>query len=95
MIDTCSFPASSSASVPLVLDGFPSHSRGETFLIAAVLTPVSLPFVDHTILIFSAVVLKFFSDRPLEETLAALAGVNPIVLTRGPVSANRAVVFGG
>ena len=57
MIDTCSFPASSSASVPLVLDGFPSHSRGETFLIAAVLTPVSLPFVDHTILIFSAVVL--------------------------------------
>ena len=95
MIDTCSFPASSSASVPLVLDGFPSHSRVETFLIAAVLTPVSLPFVDNTILIFSAVVLKFFSDRPLEETLAALTGVNPIVLTRGPVSANRAVVFGG
>lgn len=59
---------------------FPLHAHGQALLVAAVLTPVPLSFVDQAVLVVTAGVGQIFAYCPLEEALAALTTVYPIVL---------------
>lgn len=58
---------------------FPLHAHGQALLIAAVLTPVPLSLVDQAVLVVSAGIGQVFAYCPLEEALAALTTVYPIV----------------
>lgn len=62
---------------------FPLHAHGQALLVAAILTPVSLPLVDQTVLVVTAGVGQVFAYCPLEEALAALATVHSIVFACG------------
>ena len=52
--------------------------------------PVSSTLVDRAVPVSQTDVFGVFLDGPLEESLAALAGPHPIVLTGGVVSADGA-----
>jgi hypothetical protein len=54
----------------------PLHSHALTLLVAAVLTPIPLTFVDYTIPRLSTCVRQVLPHRTLEKTLAALAAAN-------------------
>lgn len=60
---------------------FSLHAHGQTLLVAAVLTAVPLALVDDTVLVVSAGVGEVFAHCSLEEALAALTAVHPIVFT--------------
>lgn len=62
---------------------FPLHPHGEALLIAAVLAAVALALVYEAVLVVPAGVDQVLPDRPLEEALAALATVHPVVLPWG------------
>lgn len=62
---------------------FPLHAHGQALLVAAVLAAVALPLVDQTVLVVPAGVGQVLAHRPLEEALAALAAVHPVVLACG------------
>src|SRR5579862_6492557 len=78
----------------LHLNGFPFHPHRETFLVATVLTAVSVALINCAALVLPTGVGKVLPDRPLEEALTALATVDPVMLARGPISADAAQVFG-
>lgn len=62
-----------SGTLPLLLYCFPLHPARQTFLVAAELTTIPLPFVDNTISLFTASVCQILPHRPLEETFATFA----------------------
>lgn len=59
---------------------FPLHAHSQALLIAAVLAPIALAFVNQTLLVVPASVAQVFADSSFEETFAALAAVDSIVL---------------
>lgn len=59
--------------LPLLLDGFPLHTAGETFLVPAVLAAVSLAFVYRAVLVLPAGIGQVFPYRPLEKSFASFA----------------------
>lgn len=71
---------------------FSSHALGETFLVAAVLTPVALPAVNHALAALAAVVGEILPHGPLEEALAAFAGEHAVMLPGGSIPADDAPV---
>ena len=75
---------------PVRPDHLLDHSDGQTLLKPTELTPVTTSLVDRTVLVCQADVLCILLDRPLEESLAALAGSNPVVLAGRVVAADRA-----
>jgi len=64
------------------------------FFSPAVLTSISLSFINDTITILSASVGQLFTDSPFEEPFAAFAAVDAIMLARCTVPANCAIMFG-
>ena len=66
------------------------HADGETLLKPAELTPISTPLVHRAVLVCQANVLCILLDCSLEETFAAFAGSNPVVLAGGVVAAHCA-----
>ena len=58
-----------------------SHAHGETFLQSAVLTSVPVMLCHLAFLATATLVAKLFTDRPLEEPLAALATDGSVVTT--------------
>lgn len=58
----------------------PFHASGQALLIATVLTAIPLALVHCTIFVITTRVGQVLPNGALEETLAALAAVNPIVL---------------
>jgi len=60
----------------------------------AVLASVALTLIDDAVFVLAAGVGQVFPDSTLEEALAALAAVHPVVLSTRPVSADRAQVLG-
>ena len=56
------------------------HPHGQALLETAELATVSPPLVHRAVLVGQADVLGVLLHRPLEESLAALAGANAIVL---------------
>ena len=71
---------------------FAPHAAGQALLVAAVLAAVALPFVHHAVAVIPAAVAQILPDRPLKETLTALAAVHPVVL---PCGGQRSEVSGG
>lgn len=59
---------------------FPLHAHSQALLIAAVLAAIALAFVNQALLVVSASVAQVFADSSFEETFAALAAVDSIVL---------------
>lgn len=74
---------------------FPLHAHGQALLVAAVLTAVPLALVHQTLLGVPAGVAQVLAHRPLEETFAALAAVNSVVLARGAVATDGTQAFLG
>lgn len=64
----------------LLLYSLPFHASGQALLIAAVLTAVPLALVHCTVFVIATRVGQVLPDGAFEETLAALAAVNPVVL---------------
>lgn len=62
---------------------FPLHPHGEALLIAAVLAAIALALVYEAVFVVPAGVDQVLPDRPLEEALAALTAVHPVVLPWG------------
>jgi hypothetical protein len=62
---------------------FSLHTHGQALLVAAVLAPVPLALVDQAVLVVAAGVGQVLAHRPLEEALATLTAVHPIVLACG------------
>lgn len=58
----------------------PFHASGQALLIATVLTAIPLALVHCTVFVITTRVGQVLPNGALEETLAALAAVNPIVL---------------
>lgn len=58
----------------------PFHASGQALLIATVLTAIPLALVHCTVLVITTRVGQVLPNGALEETLAALAAINPIVL---------------
>lgn len=80
--------------LPLLLDGFPLHAAGETFLIPAVLAAVSLAFVYRAVFVLPAGVGQVFPYRPLEESFASLTAIDTVMLSAGPIATDRTQMFG-
>ena len=66
------------------------HADGETLLEAAKLAAIAAPLIDGAVSIGQTDVLRSFLDGPLEESLAALAGADAVVLAGRVVAANPA-----
>ena len=66
------------------------HADGETFLEAAELAAVAPPLVDGAVAVGQTHILGAFLNGPLEESLAALAGADAVVLTGRVVPAHPA-----
>ena len=66
------------------------HAHSETLLKPTKLAPVTTTLVDRTVFVGQANILGVLLNCPLEEALAAFTGSNPVVLTRGIVTAHRA-----
>lgn len=60
---------------------FPLHAHGQALLVAAVLAAVALALVDEAVLVVPAGVDEVLPDGPLEEALATLTAVHPVVLS--------------
>lgn len=60
---------------------FSLHTHGQALLVAAVLAPVPLSLVHHTVLVVPTGVGQVFAHCSLEEAFTALAAVDAIMLT--------------
>ena len=58
---------------------FRSHSQGQAFLEAAVLTSVSVMLCNWTVSVSSASIAKLFPDAPLEEAFTTLTANDSIM----------------
>jgi len=54
---------------------FSFHAHCQTFLVAAILTAITLPLVDNAVLFISASILQLFAHSTLKEALAAFTTV--------------------
>lgn len=80
--------------LPLLLDGFPLHAAHETLLVSTVLAAVSLAFVYRAVFVLPAGIGQVFPYRPLEESFASFTAIDTVVLSTGPIAADRAQMLG-
>ena len=66
------------------------HPHHKALLEAAELATVPPALVHFTVLVHQTNILGGLLDRPLEESLAALTGAHPVVLTTGNVATHGA-----